>query len=375
MPNPPSGRHAGVTPLARYEADLAAGALMPDAGQRRAVTSLERVYAEALEREAREAAWHRRALRRFMPASRPSRGLYLWGGVGRGKSHLVDMFYDCLPMARKRRVHFHRFMQSVHSELAEFAGARNPLQRITSRWAGDVRALCLDEFLVHDIADAMLLSGLLEGMLGTGACMVITSNQPPGELYQNGLQRERFLPAIALIERQLEVLEIDSDQDYRLRALTQVALFFDAKQADADRRMRQSFERLAPTAGVSGAVLHLLGRDIETRCMADDVVWLEFSALCGSARSAHDYVELSSEFHAVLIGNVPQMNAERDDEARRFVSLVDALYDCCVKVVMSSVAALDSLYAGTALAREFQRTTSRLREMQSQEYLERPHRI
>ena len=367
-------RLAPDAPLARYEADIASGALTPDAAQRRAALSLERVHAELAARETRERAWHRRALG-WLARRQAPRGLYLWGGVGRGKSHLVDMFYDCVATERKRRVHFHRFMQGVHDELARHAGVRNPLQRIVSKWAGGVRVLCLDEFLVHDIADAMLLSGLLDGMLRSGACLVITSNQPPGALYEDGLQRERFLPAIEMIERELEVAEIDSGQDYRLRTLTEVDLFFDANRSDADERMRESFERLAPTAGVPDATLSLLGRDVETRCLADDVVWIEFDALCSGPRSAHDYVELSSEFHAVLIGNVPQLDAERDDEARRFVSLVDALYDCCVKVVVSSATALDTLYVGNALAREFERATSRLREMQSEEYLERSHRM
>ncbi len=364
-----------MTPLARYESEIADSILTPDPAQRRAALSLQRVHDELIASEARDRRFWRRAARRCFSLSSQSRGLYLWGGVGRGKSHLVDMFYDCLALEQKRRVHFHRFMQTVHSELARMAGSRNPLQRIVSQWTDGMRVLCLDEFLVHDIGDAMLLSGLLEGMLAQGACLVITSNTPPAELYKDGLQRERFVPAIELIERELEVLEIASGQDYRLRALTQMPLCHDASAPDADARMRASFQSLAPMPGVSGAQLALLGRAVETRCLADDVVWFEFDALCGSARSAHDYVELSSEFHTVLISNVPALDAERDDAARRFVSLVDALYDCCVKVVMSTSAPLTSLYRGETLAKEFLRTTSRLREMQSKEYLARSHRM
>jgi len=335
------------------------------------VRHLQDLFERLLAREARGGGWLRR-LRRERP--QPERGLYMWGGVGRGKTYLMDTFFDCLPAEGKLRVHFHRFMQRVHAELKQLAGEKNPLQRVADRLAAEAKVVCFDEFFVTDIADAMILGGLMEALFARGVTLVATSNIEPARLYENGLQRQRFLPAIALIEQHTLVLNVDAGVDYRLRTLEKAELYHYPLDAEADVSLRESFERLAPHAATEGESLQINGRAIRTRSLADDVVWFDFAELCGGPRSQNDYIELAREFHAVVLSAVPALGAGNDDAARRFINLVDEFYDRNVKLVMAADRQLMDLYDGHRLRFEFQRTVSRLQEMQSHDYLAREHR-
>jgi cell division protein ZapE len=294
--------------------------------------------------------------------------------VGRGKTYLVDTFHDCLPFERKLRVHFHRFMQRVHAELGDLEGEKNPLEKVADRLAEQAVVICFDEFFVTDIGDAMILGGLMEALFARGVTLVATSNIEPHKLYDNGLQRQRFLPAIALIEQYTEVVNVDAGIDYRLRTLEQAELYHYPLDAAADVSLGESFERLAPEPGHHWERIEVNGRYITCRCLADDVAWFDFAELCDGPRSQNDYIELARVFHAVLISGVPQFTPEHNDQARRFVNLVDEFYDRNVKLVLAAEAPLLELYAGGRLEFEFQRTVSRLQEMQSHDYLAREHR-
>jgi len=364
-----------TTPWQRYQADLRREDFHHDPAQEAAVLLLQDLYErllaqpEASDRGLR--AWVRKM--RGLPTE-PVTGLYLWGGVGRGKTYLVDAFFDCLPFNRKLRVHFHRFMQRVHAELTDLEGEKNPLETVADRLSGEARVLCFDEFFVTDIGDAMILANLMRALFSRGVTLVATSNIEPARLYENGLQRQRFLPAIALIERYTRVIEVDAGTDYRLRMLQQAELYHFPLDRGADQSLQDSFERLAPEPGKHWERLEINNRYITCRRVADDVAWFDFAELCDGPRSPNDYIELARVFHAVLVSGVPAFTAARDDQARRFVNLVDEFYDRNVKLVLAAEKPLLELYAGGGLAFEFQRTVSRLQEMQSYEYLAREHR-
>ena len=304
----------------------------------------------------------------------PEIGLYLWGGVGRGKTYLVDTFYDCLPMQRKLRVHFHRFMQRVHAELKQLEGEKNPLEIVADRLSEEALVVCFDEFFVSDIGDAMILGGLMEALFARGVTLVATSNIVPERLYENGLQRQRFLPAIALVQKYTRVVNVDAGIDYRLRTLERAELYHWPLDAAADQSLRASFDALAVEAGKHWERIEINGRYITCRCLADDVAWFDFGELCDGPRSQNDYIELARIFHAVLLSGVPQFTPDLNDQARRFVNLVDEFYDRNVKLVLTAEKPLLALYGGGQLEFEFQRTQSRLQEMQSHEYLAREHR-
>ena len=313
-----------------------------------------------------------RRLRRRSPAA-TVRGLYLWGGVGRGKTFLMDLFHAQLTVPA-RREHFHRFMKDVHARLKLLREIEDPLARIAADLSSELRVLCLDELYVGDIADAMLLSGLFSGLVTGGVTLVVTSNAPPQELYRDGLQRSRFLPAIALLERHAEVLNVDAGQDYRLRQLEKAPLYLDSRLPEAEDRLRERFEAIAGGAGTPAGQIEVEGRPIPLRSRTEDVVWLDFAAICDGPRSQADYVEIARDHHTVLVSNVPQFDATLENQARRFIALVDEFYDRGVKLVVSAAAPLDELYRGERLAFEFDRTRSRLAEMQTHAYLARPHR-
>jgi len=303
------------------------------------------------------------------------RGLYLWGGVGRGKTFLVDEFFAELPARRKRREHFHRFMQDVHARLARHRNRASPLEQVGEDLAAKARVLCIDEFVVGDVADAMILGALLAALFRRGVTLVATSNQPPGELYRGGLQRERFLPAIALLERHCRVQQVDGGTDYRLQRLELARLWLGPDVGDAEARMADEFERLAGSPGERYAKVQVEGRPVRARRAAEGVVWFDFRELCEGPRSAADYIEISRCYHAVAVSGVPVMDATADDAARRFVTLIDELYDRGVKLILSAAAdAPEALYRGERLALEFRRAASRLHEMQGRSYLARPHR-
>jgi cell division protein ZapE len=301
-------------------------------------------------------------------------GLYLWGGVGRGKTWLMDLFFEQLPLAQKRRLHFHHFMQEVHGDLGRLRRGRDPLVRVAAHFAEQARVLCLDEFYVEDIGDAMILYKLLDALQCRGVTLVMTSNSPPDELYKHGLQRERFLPAIELLKGHCRVHNLDGDTDHRLRHLTKAAVYFTPVDDKSEEQLQARFMELAPHAGTEHLPLSIHRRQIPTRLCGHGVVWFDFHALCFGPRSNADYREIARRFHTVLVSGVPRMGEQHDDAAHRFIDLVDELYERSVKLIMSAEAAPDALYAGRRLSFEFRRTASRLQEMRSREYLASAHR-
>lgn len=366
-----------LSPLARYQSDIDDRGFSSDSAQHQAVAHLQALYEELIVAENTPASgfWSRfRVGKSKEDKKTPIQGLYFWGGVGRGKTYLVDLFYESLPFPRKMRVHFHRFMQQVHLDLKNFAGEKNPLELVADRLATKARVICFDEFFVSDISDAMILAGLFEHLFARGVTLVATSNIVPDSLYKDGLQRRRFLPAIAMIKQHTEVINVDGGLDYRLRTLEQAELFHSPLDREADISLNWSFQQLAPEQGVVNQLLEINGRGLQSRYCADGVVWFDFEVLCAGPRSQNDYIELARIYHAVLISNVPQMGSEREDHVRRFVNLVDEFYDRNVKLVLSAEVELLSLYKGGKLEFEFQRTVSRLQEMQSHDYLAREHR-
>ena len=302
----------------------------------------------------------------------PPRGLYIHGAVGRGKSMLMDAFYGQLPYRRKRRIHFHAFMQSVHRELTDLSQVEDPLLRVAEHLARDIRVLCFDEFHVSDIGDAMILARLFESMVERGIVCVMTSNYAPDSLYLNGLQRERFLPAIALIKQHLDVVELSGKTDFRLCSLEQLELYFQPLGSAADAAMLAAYTRLAGGSPRSAA-LEVNGRKIQARSASHGIAWFDFVALCGTARSQNDYLELARRFHTIMLANVPSMTAEHASETRRFTWLVDVLDDQRVNLIISADAPIEALYRNGPNSQEFPRTASRLHEMQSREYLAQQH--
>jgi cell division protein ZapE len=303
-----------------------------------------------------------------------ARGLYLWGPVGRGKTWLMDLFFQSLPFPERRRRHFHRFMHDVHAQLKSLSNVEAPLETVAERLAQQVRVLCFDELFVTDIADAMILGGLFGGLFRRGVTLVATSNVPPGDLYRDGLQRARFLPAIELIEQHVEVVTAAGDRDYRLRQLTQAGTYLPSGDDDTAARLRTLFGELSDHADASDGTVEIEGRTIPVVRQSEGAVWFDFGALCAGPRSQDDYIEIARNYQSLVLSDVPVMDTLREDEARRFIALVDELYDRCVKLVISAAAPPAQLYRGERLQLEFQRTASRLTEMQSEQYLAREHR-
>ncbi|HET6588168.1 MAG TPA: cell division protein ZapE [Oleiagrimonas sp.] len=306
-------------------------------------------------------------------AARAPRGLYLWGQVGRGKTFLMDLFVASLPTGMALRRHFHHFMGEVHEALRTLQHKSDPLPEVAAGIARRARVLCLDEFLVDDIGDAMILTGLLRGLVAHNVVLVTTSNTPPGNLYRDGLQRARFLPAIALLERHCRVLELDSAHDWRLRALHQAAIYQTPPGAEARRALTRIFDDYARGDVHEDDHLDIHGRPIAVHRRADNIGWFDFDALCDGPRSRADYTVLADRYPAVIVSDVPIFTPDNHDPAKRFIHLVDALYDCRVKLVLSAAAPIVELYEGDRLRAEFARTESRLIEMQSEEYLGLPH--
>ena len=350
---------------------------MLDAAQRQALIRLEDLRRRVLARQTRQSLL-RRGLRLLPGKPRPVaplRGLYLWGGVGRGKTFLVDEFFAELPIREKRREHFHRFMQDVHAGLKRHRNRPSPLAHVAAGIAEQVRLLCIDEFVVGDVADAMILAALLEALFAHGVTLVATSNLPASDLYRGGLQRARFLPAIALIERHCKVLELDGGTDYRLRQLESAPLFLGTDIPQAEARLSSEFERLADGPGEKDVRVQVEGRAVRARREAEDIVWFDFRELCEGPRSTADYIEIARCYHTVFVSRVPLMDAAADDAARRFISMIDEFYDRGVKLIISAAATgPERLYGGERLAAEFRRAASRLHEMQGRRYLARPHR-
>lgn len=368
-----------LSPAERYKKDLLRPDFLFDESQQLAVNKLQALYELLVVRHAQKTHWVARLLNSLSPVSRRVpmiRGLYFWGGVGRGKTYLMDNFYESLPFEHKMRAHFHRFMRRVHHELAELDREKNPLKIVAKNIAAEAQVICFDEFFVSDITDAMILATLFDELFKQGVTLVATSNIVPDGLYKDGLQRARFLPAIGLLNRHTEVVNIDGGTDYRLRSLEQAELYHFPLDENADKSLYDSFYRLVPDKEKisQNFDLDVEGRVIQARYHAEDVVWFDFMAVCDGPRSQNDYIELAREYHAVLISNIPELSERREDQARRFINLVDEFYDRSVKLIISADQPLNSLYSGCRLAFEFERTVSRLLEMQSHEYLSRPHK-
>jgi cell division protein ZapE len=298
-----------------------------------------------------------------------TRGIYLWGSVGRGKTLLMDLFYDSLRFPQRDRSHFYQFMQTVHAELRASSGRERPLEDVAARLAERARVICLDEFLVLDIADAMLLAGLLAGLMGRGLSLVATSNRPPRDLYRDGLQRQRFLPAIDLLERHLEVIHLGGGTDYRQRFLQSAQTYWPSDAPESETELAQLFHGACGEASGGPKPLLVQGRPIEARDSCADAVWFEFAALCATSRNAADYLELAQRYRAVFVSRVPRFTSADDDAARRFLMLIDALYDRGVAIVLSAAAEPAELYQGERLRFEFERAASRLVEMRSHGYV------
>jgi cell division protein ZapE len=361
-----------MTPSQAYAAGVAAGEWEADPAQQAMLPELDRLQAELL--AARPSGLFERLASRLREPD-AVRGLYLWGGVGRGKTFLVDLLYDTLGDLPRQRMHFHRFMGDVHARLRALPDTADTLAVVAKDLAADMRLLLLDEFFVGDIGDAMILGRLLDQLVERGVTLATTSNIPPGELYRDGLQRASFLPAIALIEAHCAVRELASTQDHRLRALTRAATYLIPLGPASEAGLAAHFERLANRVATrSTTPLQVNDREIPVRACADGVAWFDFDALCEGPRSAADYIELARRFHTVLLSGVPRLDAGRDDAARRFVYLVDEFYDRHVNLLLSAAVDPLSLYSGQRVEREFERTSSRLIEMQSAEYLAREHR-
>ena len=361
-----------MTPEQRYQRDLAAGDVFPDAAQAQVVRHTQRIY-EDLSRDGQGRGSLLRELWGRFGGRRELRGLYLWGGVGRGKSWLMDTLFECLPFEDKRRTHFHSFMQTIHLDLKGLKDRQRPLDVVAERMVKEMRVLCLDEFHVGDIADAMLLGNLLKALFSRGVTLVATSNEAPERLYWNGLQRERFLPAIDLILRHTEVVELSGGVDYRLRTLEKAEIYHCPLDESAEHGLRNAFEHLARGPGRAGLDLEVAGRAIPAVRHIDGVVWFDFERICGGPRGATDYVEIALCHHTVLIGNIPSLDDDDNDRAKRLILLVDTLYDRRVKLIVSADAPPSNLYTGQRLAAQFVRTASRLEEMQSHAYLSQQH--
>ncbi|HZJ94818.1 MAG TPA: cell division protein ZapE [Thiopseudomonas sp.] len=367
-----------MTPLERYQQDLQRPDFFRDAAQENAVRHLQRLY-DDLTREAPSTNNNNGLLGRLLgkkTPQQPAKGLYFWGGVGRGKTYLVDTFFEALPFEEKMRTHFHRFMKRVHEELRSLDGEKNPLVIVAERFAKEARVICFDEFFVTDITDAMILAGLLEELFKNGVSLVATSNIVPDALYKDGLQRARFLPAIALLKEHTEVVNVDSGIDYRLRALEQAELYHYPLSAEVELELDKSFRSLLLENNkiLKDEPLTVENRIIVARKVSNDVAWFDFRELCDGPRSQNDYIELGKIYSAIILSNVEQMGEDHEDVARRFINLVDEFYDRNIKLIISAEVALKDLYVGNRLQFEFQRTLSRLLEMQSHEFLARPHR-
>ena len=356
--------------LRAYQAELKTRGYTADPAQLRAVDALERCASEWMAFKSARS----NALKKLINWPDIPRGVYLYGGVGRGKSFLMDCFYNAVPLNRKTRLHFHEFMREVHRQLAHLHGTVNPLDVLATQIAKKYRLICFDEFHIADITDAMILHRLLAALFENGVGLVTTSNFCPNDLYPGGMHRERVLPAIALLNQNLDVVNVDNGVDYRRRTLEQVKFYHVPLGAQADAQMRHAFQKIAEVRD-ENPVLRIESREIRARRRAGGVVWFDFKTLCGGPRSQNDYLEIASQFHTLLLSDVPQMPVSMASEARRFTWLVDVLYDRRVKLILSAQVAPEQLYTQGPLAHEFPRTVSRLHEMQSKKFLDLERRV
>ncbi|MCA6221359.1 cell division protein ZapE [Photorhabdus antumapuensis] len=370
-----------ITPSSCYQEALSKGKYQPDDVQRQVVAQLDTIHNALINvssgnparRQSLKGRLSKLLGKQASMSCAPVQGLYMWGGVGRGKTWLMDMFYQSLPGERKLRLHFHRFMLRVHEELKALQGHENPLDIVADGFKAETDVLCFDEFFVSDITDAMILGTLLEALFVRRITLIATSNIPPDELYRNGLQRARFLSAIEQIKKYCDVMNVDSGIDYRLRTLTQAHLYFTPLNEDNERAMDQMFILLAGNSSEQASVLEINHRRMPAIRNADGVLAIGFKVLCEDARSQMDYIVLSKLYHTVLLYQVPAIMSGNENAARRFLALVDEFYERRVKLIINAAVPMEQIYQGVLLVFEYQRCLSRLQEMQSEEYLKLPH--
>ena len=359
--------------LAHYEQELTRLGHQADAIQHHAVTQLDDLRQRLCAQFQPKSLWQR-----LLPINRNDiqleRGLYFWGGVGRGKTWLMDMFYHSLPFKQKHRSHFHRYMQFIHTELQRHRDRADPLDIVAEQISHKTRVLCFDELYVSDIADAMLLGNLFRGLFDRGVTLVATSNCAPDELYKDGLQRARFLPTIRLLKENTQILNIDSGIDYRLRHLEHARTWFDIRQSDASAEILQLFQRLTEGAATEQGTLELNHRKLKVKRVSNDALWFDFKELCDGPRGSADYIELARCYHSIFISGMPQLDSATDNQARRFINMVDEFYDRGVKLFVAAATGPEEIYRGNQLSFEFRRCLSRITEMQSKEYLSLPHK-
>jgi len=360
-----------VTINAQYEAALAAGTIVADDAQRQVVRKLEALQLRIAAQSSLTAK-----ISRLFPGRKERqapRGIYLWGGVGRGKTFLMDLFYGSLETEAKKRIHFHRMMSEVHARLKNIEDTEDPLDLVAADIAAEISVLCFDEFFVSDIGDAMILGRLLDGLFQRGVTLVTTSNAHPSDLYRDGLQRQRFLPAIDALEEFTEVIELDGGADYRLQLFEEAGTYLAPADHRAESKLDHYFNGIASGDTLENHRIEVLGRDIQTRRCAKGIAWFDFMELCDGPRSQEDYIEIARWYPTVIVSGLPELGVATENAARRFIALVDEFYDRKVKLVISAAVPADALYNGSRLRFEFQRTASRLVEMQSEEYLHAPH--
>lgn len=357
------------SPAERYAEALASGQFMADEAQAQAVQELDRVWKELLNRYKAS----KKAFRRFRRQTSP-KGVYMWGGVGRGKTWLMDQFYESVPFRRKTRMHFHHFMQHVHKELNKLSGQRNPLEIVADQIYKDAVVICFDEFFVSNVTDAMILSDLFQKLFVRGVTLIATSNIAPDGLYKNGIHRDRFLPTIEMVKKNCSILNVDAGVDYRLRVLKQAQLFKSPLSNEVQNWMSERFSALTHTQAHSQEPIVINNRIVETLGHTEDVLWCEFSELCFKPRSPADFIEIANIYNTVLVSNVPHLTDFLSEGTRRFIYLVDEFYDRGVKLLLTSQDSIIDIYQGEKLAFEIERTRSRLLEMQSDEYLHSEHR-
>lgn len=363
-----------MNPIDLYRADIKAQRIEPDPHQEQVMRAFDHIY-QALEERQHHISFKlfRYFKLRLQVKQSPVKGLYLWGGVGRGKTYLMDLFYDALSLREKKRLHFHHFMQEAHQQLKAYQGQKDPLRKIAQAWGKECQVLCFDEFTVSDVADAMILGKLIEYLFEMGITLISTSNLAPDDLYANGLQRGKFLPAIALIKKHTTVIHLDHGKDYRLLFLKDAEIYHHPLDDQATQNLERYFEQLAPHAGEKEKTIEVLNRSLKTVWEADSIVWFEFLELCEGPRSQLDYIEIARVYHTVFLSNVTIMDKDKEGVAKRFVMLVDILYDHNVTLIISATVGAEDLYQGARLQFDFQRTISRLQEMQSKEYLAQKH--
>lgn len=364
-----------MTPLESYQHDLKRTNFMMDDAQQHAVELTDALFQKlVLANKAREnipGLWERL----FPKKPDYINGLYFWGGTGRGKTYLIDCFYECLPFKEKHRIHFHHFMMDVHAQLRTLTKATDPLAIIAEKFSSQYQVLCLDEFHIHDIADAMLMVGLLKMLVNNGVTIVASSNIAIKDLYKNGLQRERFLEVIELLENVTTEYDLGDSTDYRFNTLEKNEIYFIGLNEASNKKLADCFDQVIPTKAKHNRQIEINNRMLDYIAEADDVIWFDYSAICESARSAHDYIEIAQIYTTIAVSNIPVMDESLDSAAKRFIHFIDALYDHNVKFICSAAAQADGLYTGKRLAFAFDRTISRLTEMQSKHYLALPHTV